>query len=150
MPISGLCEALTDSAAEVLESMFFTSPAGDAAPEAASGGPWISAALSFRGNPSGRFGVDVRLDTGRRIAASFLGQEEDALTETQAGEVVCELANMICGSVLSRLERESRFELSQPKIGLAGASRPDTPGARRVVELEEGPLAIWLELEEAG
>ena len=42
--------------------------------------------------------------TASSVAGDFLGEDETALAERQVEEVVCELANMICGSVLSRVE----------------------------------------------
>jgi CheY-specific phosphatase CheX len=143
-------QALADSAVEVLESMFFTSRAEDGVPSENSHGPWISARLWFRGNPPGRFGIRTPLETGRKLSANFLGLEEDEIEESQIGEVVRELANMLCGSVLSLLERDSRFELSGPEIDAPEVCCPKSPTARRTLELAEGPLAMWIELEQAG
>jgi len=134
------------SAAEVLECMFFTSPAEDAAPSPPASEGYIGARLLFHGKPSGRFGIRTPLETGGRIAANFLGVEEDSLTEGQIGEVIRELANMLCGSVLSRLEEHERFDLSQPQLDLA--EDPEKHTAYRLVALEEGPLAIWLDLRQ--
>lgn len=145
MPSSDTNQALFDSAAEVLETMFFTSLSEDAV-SSPLGEDSMSAILSFRGSPSGRFGIRVSPLTARRIAASFLAQEEEELTETQTGEVIGELANMLCGSVLSRLEKDSRFELSHPEI--ATSAGPSEAGAiDRVFVLEEGPLEAWLALD---
>ena len=151
MEASEMGRILADSAVEVMESMFFSSLAeGQGAPCGNLHGPCVSARLSFHGNPPGRFGVRVSAETGRKIAANFLGAGEDDLTESQIGEVVCELANMLCGSVLSRLERESRFELSGPQLDPPGAGCPERFTACRVLDMEEGPLGMWLELERAG
>ncbi|HSW51041.1 MAG TPA: SIS domain-containing protein, partial [Bryobacteraceae bacterium] len=133
MPENELSSMLADSAAEVLETMFFTSTTGDGEPPTAVGEPNIRARLSFRGEPPGRFGVCASVETGRRIAASFLGTEEEEVTEAQIGEVVSELANMLCGSVLSRLEKETRFELSHPEIDPPGTECAISPAA-----------ALWL------
>jgi CheY-specific phosphatase CheX len=148
MPVNELDQMLLDSAVEVLETMFFTAVAGDAAPEDSTA-PRISARLTFRGNRPGTFGVRVPRETGRRIAASFLGQEEESLSESQIGEVICELANMLCGSVLSRLEKDTRFELALPEIAPQDAGCPDAPTACRLLELEDGTLAMWLALGQA-
>ena len=51
-----------------------------------------------------------------RSAADFLGVDEGELTGHQVGEVVCELANMICGSVLSRMESAATFRIAPPKL----------------------------------
>ena len=37
-------------------------------------------------------------------------------TEAQIGQVVCELTNMLCGSVLSRIEKDTLFDLSSPRL----------------------------------
>ena len=146
---SELEQMLSDAATEVLECMFFTSVIGDPEPGKYPPEQWILARLSFRGNPAGRFGAGTPLETGRKITAAFLGGEEDTLTERQIGEVICELANMLCGSVLSSLARETRFELSHPEIEPPGAVFPRDATACRTFRLEEGPLAVWLELERA-
>ena len=38
------------------------------------------------------------------------------MSSERAGEVVCELANMLCGSVLSRMDATAVFELSCPEL----------------------------------
>lgn len=147
MQRSELEQMLFDSAAEVLETMFFTSLMGYAAPEICEE-EWISGTLSFRGTTSGRFGVRLPPVIGRKLAASFLGVDKESLSELQTGEVICELANMLCGSVLSRLEKETRFELHRPELGLKETGcRDDGRKVCRVLQLEDGPLAMWLELE---
>jgi CheY-specific phosphatase CheX len=138
-------QMLGDSAAEVLERMFFASLADECESVDVAGEPWISASLVFRGDPPGKFGVRAPRSTGRKVAASFLGLEEDTVTEAQTGEVICELANMVCGSVLSGLESETRFELSHPEVEPTGDGTARAT-ASRVLELEEGPVAVWLEL----
>jgi len=140
---------LFDSASEVLETMFFTSIVGDAAREDSGAGS-LSASLTFRGNPSGKFGVSLSPGTPRSIAANFLGLEEEALSDAQIGEVVCELANMLCGSVLSRLEKHNRFELLQPELQPQEVpSSTECNRVSRVIALEEGTLGLWLDLEQA-
>lgn len=146
MPADELNQILSESAGEVLETMFFTSVLGETFEKPGAAG-WISATLSFRGSPSGRFGVRVPPDSARRIAAGFLGLEEEEVSAAQTGEVVCELCNMLCGSVLSRLEKDSLFELSHPEIDLAGVGCPEVHTACRLLELEDGVLGAWLALE---
>lgn len=148
MPVSHLDQWLADAAAEVLETMFFTSLAESEGPAALTAAPYVCARLSFHGPPSGRLGVRAPLETGRRIAANFLGVEEQELTDGQIDDVICELSNMVCGAVLSRLESKQIFELRHPEIG------PRETGCARGVEaachtltLEDGVLEVWLELE---
>ena len=79
--------------------------------------------------------------SARMLAAGFLGEDEGMLTDSQPGEVVCELANMLCGSLVSKLESEESFDLAPPELVPAG--REDSVGleilpvARQSFELEE-------------
>ena len=148
MPVSEFDQMLFDATAEVLETMFFTTPAEDAEPAPAPEGPWISARMTFRNAPSGKFGIRTPMATGRKLASSFLGLDEESISEAQIGEVVCELANMLCGSVLSRLDKSTCFELSSPVLAPAEAGCPESAVACRMCELDEGPVAVWLELEQ--
>jgi CheY-specific phosphatase CheX len=138
---------LSNATAEVLEKMFFTSVAGEFVPREDARVDSVSARQSFRGTPSGSFGVRTSVATGRTIAANFLSVEQDALTETEVGEVICELANMLCGSVLSRLQDDARFELSTPRLEPLDAVQLQSATAFRSFELDEGPMVVWLRLE---
>jgi CheY-specific phosphatase CheX len=143
----GLERMLFDSASEVLETMFFTTPNESAEP-AADGLPSVSAHLTFHGSPSGRFGVSVPVETGRNISANFLGIEESELDEQQIGEVVCELANMVCGSILSRLESNARFELRHPELYIPEPGTPERSNALcRSFDLDPGSVTVWLDLD---
>jgi len=82
--------------------------------------PEVAAQLSFEGDPSGELTLRITTRAARSVAADFLGAEEADLSDREVGDVVCELANMICGSVLSRVESSSTFRLATPRI-LAGA-----------------------------
>ncbi len=136
-------ELLAAAAAEVLETMFFTTVGGE--PEAGQAPvEWISAALEFHGEPGGRFRVGASRPAARALAASFLGLDESEVSGGQVGEVICELANMICGSVVSRLESGAPIQLLHPE--LVEGPPPETAG---ILPLEEGLLAVWLELEPA-
>ena len=148
MPVNELYQWLSEAAAEVLETMFFTSLAAEGEPAPAVTAPFVSVRLSFRGSPPGRLGLRVPVETGRRIAANFLGIEPDEAADSQIEDVVCELSNMVCGSVLSRLEGESVFELHHPEIGPRERSSEHTgPAACQTLALDEGLIEIWLELE---
>jgi CheY-specific phosphatase CheX len=106
--------ALAESAQEVLEKMFFLdlSPAG---PELAAS-QTISAEVIFDGDPPGSFRLAMDRNSARSAAADFLGLDPSELNTVQQNEVLCELANMICGSVLSRIESNATFRLGKPEI----------------------------------
>jgi CheY-specific phosphatase CheX len=149
MPESDLGQLLSESATEVLETMFFTSTLSEQAPPEPVAGPGICATLSFQGDPPGRFGLRLPAGTARKIAASFLGKNEAEVSEIQIGEVVSELANMLCGSVLSRLEKETMFHLSHPEIDPAGVGRRcSLKGFHKSLQMEEGTIGLWLDLEQ--
>ncbi len=144
--------ALASAVEEVLETMCFTSVLASAEgaipPEEGGGAPALTAELHFQGYPSGGFRLDVPLKLARVVGAGFLGREEAEVSDSQAEEVVCELANMICGSVLSHLESKTTFQITHPELvppqqGVSFAQA----GASRWFDLEDGFLAASLQLE---
>jgi len=124
--------ALAAAVEEVLETMCFTlllSSSALSGPEAAVPGAGFSnpvtAVLQFEGSPSGEFRLSVPLTVARGVGSGFLGREPGEVSDCQAGEVVCELANMFCGSVLSRLEAETIFHLSHPELAHPELAHPE-------------------------
>jgi CheY-specific phosphatase CheX len=147
MPRTDVQQIFLESASEVLETMFFTGVADENGEEDAAS--LISAELKFHGSPSGRFGVRMPISTGRLIAASFMGLDESEISERQVADVVCELSNMFCGSVLSRIEAGARFELSHPEIDTQNADWRQLPNAMGYTfGIEEGAVTLWISLEE--
>jgi len=147
MPDSAWDEMLAAAAGEVLETMFFTGVYGPAQ----GGSPAelrVSARLSFEGTPSGVLILSVSEPAVRSLAANFLAPDEDApLSTAQQGCVVCELANMICGSLLSRVKTEEHFRLSSPELlpeGAAGAPGPPNQS----LDVGDGTIDLWLALED--
>jgi CheY-specific phosphatase CheX len=142
MQISNLDQLMSSSASEVLETMFFTGVLGDAVDPPMDP---ITTRLDFRGTPSGSFGLALSRESSRQIAAGFLAEDEEAVSQEQVNEVICELTNMLCGSLLSRIETETSFDLTHPEL----ASLPEDPDYSRNFELENGTLGVWLNLGEA-
>ncbi|HVX67697.1 MAG TPA: chemotaxis protein CheX, partial [Bryobacteraceae bacterium] len=81
---------------------------------------------------------------------NFLGAEDESgIQEEQVGEVLCELANMICGSVLSRLAGDLAFDLSHPELVAGDGDRTGwLQSAARTFELENGWLTAAIRFEE--
>ncbi|HWD00320.1 MAG TPA: chemotaxis protein CheX [Candidatus Sulfopaludibacter sp.] len=135
----------------VLETMFFCAVLGPAEP--ATGGEILEARVAFRGRLSGTLGVCLSESSSRLLAAGFLGEDEESLTDAQPGQVVCELANMLCGSLVSKLESEESFDLASPELLPCGnetvAGSGASPVARQSFELEGGILTVTLHLESA-
>ncbi|SPE41648.1 CheC, inhibitor of MCP methylation [Candidatus Sulfopaludibacter sp. SbA3] len=145
-----LQSVLRQSVEEVLEKMFFIRSLGDTAPEPPENE--LAVHLRFDGEPSGSFLLRITRDAARSISADFLGAEEGELTPQQVGEVICELANMICGSVLSRVESAATFRLSPPQFSdteapLGEAAELPGQSATHFVEAGGGILTVAMKTE---
>ncbi len=138
LPFAPLLETATR---EVLETMFFTSVFGlspEPVPE-----PRFNVRIVFSGSPPGVFRMSVSSTTARSIAANFLGAEREAdVNEAQTGNVIRELANVICGHTLSRLESGATFELGSPELVAVSEAPPDSC----VLMSEHGMLAVSLSM----
>jgi CheY-specific phosphatase CheX len=146
IPVEQLSEALASAAEQVLETMFFMTVISHS--ESAPDAPLpVCACLEFRGEPSGSFGINVSEYAARVIASNFLGDEPESLAPPQIAEVICELANMICGAVLTRVHGENLFELTSPEMqdperALAAAARATS----RTFDLGDGLLQVYLKV----
>jgi CheY-specific phosphatase CheX len=139
-------QMLSTAAEQVLETMFFTAVYGPAPEGEPADTPRFAARLGFEGTPSGALTIGISQPAAHTLAGNFLAvEEEEGLTDAQVGGVVCELANMICGALLSRVEGEEHFRLSSPELV------PDTSPAacqhRRSLDLGDGTLDLWLAVE---
>ncbi|HTS30338.1 MAG TPA: chemotaxis protein CheX [Bryobacteraceae bacterium] len=128
MPELSVTRTLQECVNEVLEKMFFIDcsgeQGGELSPEAG-----ITVRLEFEGDPPGVLFLRVTAEAARDVAGGFLGIDDKDLSEPQIGAVVCELANMICGSVLSRIESSATFRLGAPHI-VSSESDSGEPGRR--------------------
>lgn len=80
---------------------------------------WIRASMTFTGEWSGTFQILTRPSAAREIAANFTGVSDPTeITDQAAGEVLGEMANMVCGSTLSLLGQHKLFDLGSPQIAL--------------------------------
>ena len=135
--------ALGESTGEVLERMFFICDDGAPVFEGDNDEPEIAAWLTFEGSPPGWLELRIGKKAARSIAADFLGEEEESLTDRQAEDMACELANMICGSVLSRTQSDA-FRLSSPAIlPLADWVQPQNASVHQV-PLPHGALTVLM------
>jgi len=146
--------AMAVAVEEVLETMCFASvlasAEGAAPPEADDGSPAITTALHFEGSPSGEFRLGVPVKLARVVGAGFLGREETDVSDSQAEEVVCELANMICGTVLSRLESKATFQITHPEVTqFEPGAGFDGDSTCRWFDLGDGILTVSLGLQQA-
>jgi CheY-specific phosphatase CheX len=149
MQASELKPFMESAVAEVLESMCFISSEGEATDEMGDDRPnWICGELEFSGIPGGAFGIAVPPSTAAVIAANFLGEDEADLSEKQTVEVVCELTNMVCGTLLAQIDSKQAFTLSPPKHVSADTGSPAKSGRiQGTYALDEGFIYTWLELQ---
>jgi CheY-specific phosphatase CheX len=104
--------------------------------------------LTFDGDPPGSFEMRLACAAANAIAADFLGEDADSLTVEQSADVTLELANMICGAVLSRIESSATFRLGTPKIvANATAGRGRAQETRHTVETGNGTLTAAIQME---
>jgi CheY-specific phosphatase CheX len=139
--------ALSSAVADVLERMFFLEGLSEAAeppPEAET----VSVYLRFEGNPPGCFQMRLARNAANAIAADFLGEERESLTDQQSIDVTLELANMICGAVLSRIESNAAFRLGVPQIAGDKTGLHEPKEANRfTVETGSGTLTAAIQME---
>lgn len=129
--------------AEVFETMFFTE-----AVTAECEHTWIANGLSIRVSFDGSHCGDMRLaiaeDAVPAISSAFLGIEAEQTHETEQLQVMLELANILCGAVLSAIWPESELLLKMPQICPWPAD--DRGSWHRCLALPEGRLALSLQL----
>ncbi len=133
-------------AAEVLETMFFEEAVPSACEHA-----WLAQAVSaqvrFEGSHGGEFLLSVPPDTARSIAAGFLGVDPEELSEAQPGEVILELANILCGALISTLWPESNLSLGTPE--LVSAEHSFREAMHCCFSLPGGRVAVSIGLRDA-
>jgi CheY-specific phosphatase CheX len=100
--------------ADVLEIMFF-----EEAVDTSCEHGWIASArsvrLAFDGSHCGEFLLSVAPEVAQSIAPAFLGIESEETTDEQCAQVLRELANILCGSVLSQLWPDADLSLAVPE-----------------------------------
>jgi CheY-specific phosphatase CheX len=139
--------ALSSAVADVLESMFFLEALTETTepPETEA----LITHVTFEGDPPGCFQMRLARPAVSAIAADFLGEDLESLTERQSTEVTLELANMICGAVLSRIESSASFRLDAPRVVSSDVAAQ--PGFREetryTVETGSGPLTVAIQME---
>jgi CheY-specific phosphatase CheX len=104
--------------------------------------------LRFEGGVRGSFGLHLAENTARTLAANFLGEDDSTLTPQEISEVVGELTNMLCGSVVSRIEGRSKFALSHPESILALPALTTADSLISLLHTDEGVITTWVIVDE--
>lgn len=115
-----LSQQLSIAATEVLETMFFAS-AEPSQGEPSLGEPdssigdRIGATLDFHGACAGRLALSLDRAAAEELASNFFGGVGEGGPEEDSQSVMAELTNMVCGAMLSHLDKNSIFCLDAPK-----------------------------------
>ena len=148
-----VAQCLQEAAEEVLETMFFQTVDGELSWDDVKAKPHRYAEMDFQGAAEGRLELAVSGDLAPVLASGFFGKDESELTEGEISAVICELANMLCGSVLSRLESGSLFQLGAPQVMATDLEKDCrmSAGHKRVFDLGGGDVKVcfwmWREQE---
>jgi len=130
--------ALTKCTGRVLETMCYADPLPITGLE--EGPAFLHTELRFHGTYEGVFHLDITEEAGRSLASTFLGSDED-LAREQLGSVICELTNMICGSMLSTLDANADIHLDAPALVAEDAPRSGEI-LSRAFEIDNGQMAV--------
>lgn len=123
---------------DVLSTMFFAGVLGEIAGGFDPDAPFFCAVLSFSGSINGEMGLAIPMDVAANLAADFYGGDE-GLEDRAVEYAVCELANMVCGSTLSRSAPSAHVKLTHPRL----AEEPFLAGSQvRLFELVDGAVAL--------
>jgi len=138
---------LAEAAHEVLETMFFVSVEGDANWADAAGVDCRYISIEFHGPLEGRMSLAASMDAAPPLAAGFSGRDESELTSEDINGVLCEMANMLCGNLLSRLENDALFSLSAPRVS---GVEDGGVGVCRVFDLGIGAIRVCVSVNQSG
>lgn len=135
---------------DVLETMFFESLAE--APEVGSLPPAVlldTSRVDFEGSVCGYLVLAAPSSLSASLAGAFLALDDQGAPAYNIEFVLGELANMLCGSALGRLQPDGTFRLSTPMTHLERTlAEPSQPGFRWIrFPLDSGPLFVGLRLE---
>ena len=135
---------LGKTAREILETMFFVSPEDAAEPHPCPA-DLLTAELKFEGALSGWFSIQIQENCARAIAGNFSGvMDPGELSADATAGVLCELANMVCGATLSRLDPAAIFKLGAPQLV---AQIRAGEGLNQWLSMDEGLIGLQLRWE---
>jgi chemotaxis protein CheX len=111
-------EVILEGAKEVFETMVFLPIERAAEPESPSGAPTFLATITFTGDLEGCFGISCSDPGVRNIAASMLCLEPGStLQESEISDAIGEIANMVMGSIKTRVQHEiPNIAISIPSV----------------------------------
>ncbi|MCS7044259.1 MAG: chemotaxis protein CheX [Bryobacteraceae bacterium] len=138
--------ALEEAALEVLETMCFEYPVDEAREDGPPEGEVTGAVARFEGSLRGELRVALSGGAPRRLAAAFLGIDEEEVRAQDELLMAAELANMLCGATMSRLEPQGRLRIAAPEASHGRCGCTERSWVR--FPLEQGEMAVTLCCEE--
>ena len=106
---------------------------------------WLRARVGFRGVVNGSLEVRLPVVLARELGVALTGGSiADGLTDHELGDVAGELANMLCGVLLTRVDRRQAFELRPPQVARVADVREGTSGSEpgHFFCLNDRPVAV--------
>ncbi len=76
--------------------------------------PFLRSKIGFQGKNSGKIRLCIPYDLARRLAANFMGVEQNELSESQVLDMAGELNNMLAGNLFSLLDKTNGYQLTVP------------------------------------
>lgn len=141
---NALREAVGAAVEQAMEAMFFDAAEPVTECECAcTVSATIACIVHFSDGIEGDFVLVAPLETAIALAASFMAFDLEAVERRHAEQTVCELANIICGSALSRLEPSSELRLRPPEI----VECPPEDGLRQHYRLLDGCISLSIRLK---
>jgi CheY-specific phosphatase CheX len=88
---------------------------------------FLRSEIGFQGKNSGKIRLYIPYDLTRKLAANFMGVDENGLAESQVLDMAGELNNMVAGNLFSLLDKTNGYQLTVPMT-------------ERIVDLETGDI----------
>lgn len=151
--IDKLSEALGEAASHTLENLCLMFPDEVRTATESEGTAGHSVEVDFHGPFSGRMHLFANQDAAQEAAQNMLAADGEVDAKT-ASDVLCEIANVVCGNFLPALEgSEAVFDIGSPRP--ATAESPNTAEtltaavARSAVDCLDGKFEFGIFLDEA-
>lgn len=144
-----LMTQVTNSIFEVMETMFFfiveeKQDTGDNLMGLFEPSTLKACAIDFSGSVSGKIYLLIPSNVLSAMTVNFMGQDADS--EELLEGTLKEALNMIAGSALTKVEKESYMGLGIPEIVAPADLIPDAEFA--AFDTEQGPIASFVVLKE--
>jgi len=145
---------------KAFETMFFL-PLEPQPPEWKADPVFLSAApdflrgeIAFQGKWSGKVKLYLPLELGKMLTKNWMGSEEDEISQSNTIDTVSELCNVLCGNLLSHLDRKSPHTLMIPQskaISIEEMKEDISPGATTIdFDAESQWVRLMIQLDHHG